>query len=80
MKDELEDIECLYVVFCVIYFIKGGVGVFGFDWLVSFVYFFENVFDMFCDGKLEVIDEFVDLSLCVIDIFEDLVVEVKEIV
>lgn len=39
------DLEDLNSIFCVVYFIKGGSGIFGFDVLIGFIYVMEMILD-----------------------------------
>lgn len=65
--------EMFYVIFCVVYFIKGGVGVFGFMFLVVFFYVFESLFDVMCEQKVDVMLEVIQLLFCVSDVLVDIV-------
>lgn len=72
-----QDVEIINLVFCVVYLIKGGVGIFGFDVIVGLIYVLEMLFDELCVGKWVLEGYVVDVMLFLVDVLCVLLCEVE---
>lgn len=72
-----QDLEIINFVFCVVYLIKGGVGIFGFDVIVGLIYVLEMLLDELCVGKCLFELVVVDVMLFLVDVLWVLLCEVE---
>lgn len=64
------DVEEFNSIFCVVYFIKGGSGIFGFDVFMNFIYVMENLLDKVCNYELVVIMCIVNVLFEIFDVLK----------
>lgn len=60
----------LNVIFCCVYFIKGGVVIFGFMYMMEFMYVVELILDCVCNGILQLCENMVDVFLEMKDVLK----------